>query len=60
MDKTVVSLMCENIKKLSVDIDEMVRNDANQAVDFIHDQYYYAQCELNLHLFDDLKLETQL
>ncbi len=43
MDKTVVSLMCENIKKLPVDIDQMLKSNPDKLVRFIHGQYRIAQ-----------------
>lgn len=50
MDKTVVSLMCENIKKLPVDVEEMVRNCPEKAGRFVHGQYIAARRELSMSL----------
>lgn len=47
MEKTVVSLMCDNINKQLVDIDEMVIRIPEQAIHFIHGQYIEAKRELN-------------
>lgn len=47
MDKTVISLMCENIKKQSVDVDEMARQDAEEAIKYIHRQYRLAARQLS-------------
>lgn len=47
MDKTVVSLMCENIRKLPVDVNAMVRDDPDRAVRFIHGQYREAKREIS-------------
>ncbi len=58
MDKTVVSLMCENIKKLPVDINEMVRTDPERAVRFIHGQYLDAKSELSLKLSQELESQS--
>lgn len=47
MDKTVVSLMCENIQKQSVDLDEMIKEDSEKVILFIHGQYEEVQRQLN-------------
>lgn len=48
MDKKVVSLMCKNLKELSVDVDDMVKNDCEGAIRFIHDQYVSTKEYLDL------------
>lgn len=50
MDKTVVSLMCENIRKLRVDVNEMTRINPDMTIRFIHGQYLEARRELSLSL----------
>lgn len=52
MDKTVVSLMRENIRKLPVDVNEMNRTDPDMAIRFIHGQYLAARNEISLSLAD--------
>ncbi len=44
MRKTVVSLMCNNIKDQAADIDHW---DDEKAIKFIHSQYLKAQRQLN-------------
>ena len=47
MERTVVSLMCENIRSLAIDVDELVKVDQEKAIRFIHGQYKKAQRDLN-------------
>lgn len=47
MEKRVVSLMCDKIRNLKVDIDEMAYRAPENLIRFIHDQYEEAQEELN-------------
>jgi hypothetical protein len=46
MKKNVVSLMCDNIKNLKIDVDEMAYRAPDQLVRFIHGQYEMAQDQL--------------
>ena len=43
MEKKIVSLMCENIRKQSVDVDEMAKEDPKKAIAYIHEQYLIAK-----------------
>lgn len=43
MEKKIVSLMCENIKKQLVDVDEMAKKDPKEAIAYIHEQYLVAK-----------------
>ena len=46
MDKTIVSLMCKNIEKQCVDINKMVYENSEAAINYIHEQYLKAQKEM--------------
>ena len=47
MKRKVVSLMCANIKKQRVDIDKMVEFDREKAIRYLHNEYLYAQRQIN-------------
>ena len=47
MRKLAVSLMCNRIKKLKVDVDELAYNEPEKCIRFIHDQYEEAESNLN-------------
>lgn len=46
MDKTIVSLMCENIEKQFVDVNKMVLDNTEKAIQFIHGEYLKAEDQL--------------
>lgn len=46
MDKAVISLMCENIRKQHVDIDKMLRTDSKATISYIHRKKKEAEIEL--------------
>ena len=54
MKKTIVSLMFDNICRQSIDLDEMIKNNQENAIEFIHNQYLEASHQLN-----DLKYKSQ-
>jgi len=54
MDKMVISLMCKNIKEKQVNVNELAKESREKAIMFMHDQYLYAQRQLN-----DLGVESQ-
>jgi hypothetical protein len=43
MEKEIVSLMCESIKKQNIDVDEMALSNTEKAIEFIHGQYRLAE-----------------
>lgn len=43
MDKEIVSLMCEKIKEQSVDVNQMVRDNPEKAIVFLHGAYQLAK-----------------
>jgi hypothetical protein len=43
MDKRAVFLMCQNIKKQGIDIDQMVLDDVLEAVKYLHKEYKAAK-----------------
>jgi hypothetical protein len=45
MEKNIVSLMCKNIKKQGINLNEMLENDCEKTIDFIHSAYINAQKE---------------
>lgn len=47
MIKKVVSLMCNNIKNLKIDVDEIAYKEPEKCIRFIHDQYEEAEASLN-------------
>lgn len=47
MDKMTIRMMCDNINKLKIDIDEMAYNNPEKCVRFIHGQYEEAKVKLN-------------
>ena len=47
MDKTVVSLMCDKIRNLKVDVDEMAYKQPEKCIRFIHECYDQAEEELD-------------
>ena len=50
MEKMAVSLMCENIEKQQVDVDEMAKRNPEKTIRFIHRQYLEAQRQLNVQM----------
>ena len=54
MEKTVISLMCKNIKEKHVDVNELVKCNPKEAISFMHDQYLCALRQLK-----DEKAEIQ-
>jgi hypothetical protein len=47
MRKTVVSLMCEKIKKQWADIDEALLQNPEKVIDYIHGEYKLAFAQIN-------------
>ncbi len=43
MKKKIIYLMCQNIKKSGIDIDQFAINNPDQAVRYIHNQYAIAE-----------------
>lgn len=43
MDKTTVSLMCKQIRDSGVDVNKMVFEDSEKAIEYLHGQYLMAQ-----------------
>lgn len=52
MEKEIVSLMCQNIRSQFIDIDEMVQNDPERTIEYIHGQYKLAAI-----MFDQKKFQ---
>lgn len=50
MRKKIVYLMCKNIAQQSVNLDEMINEDPDKAIHFIHSQYIFAHKEYNREL----------
>ena len=46
MDKKVISLMCENIKNIGIDLDHLAVDDQEETIDFIHNQYRIAENQI--------------
>jgi hypothetical protein len=42
-DKEIVCLICQNLKKSGIDINKMIHEDKNQAVEFLYKQYKMAK-----------------
>lgn len=47
MDKATVSLMCQRLREQCVDVNKMVFDDPELAIDFIHGQYRLAAIQLS-------------
>lgn len=47
MDKTVVSLLCETLKRYDIDVDKIHATHPEQAVNLIHMTYDIAANQLN-------------
>jgi uncharacterized protein YijF (DUF1287 family) len=61
MDKTIVCLMCENIRARQVDLDKMFKADLEKTIDFLHNQYEEARLQLNQqHGSQSVSLESFL
>lgn len=46
MEKTALCLMYEKIKRSGVDIDKLVYEDEEQAIDYLHEQYRLVEDSL--------------
>ena len=47
MDKTAISLMCQKLREQCIDVNRMVIEDPDSAIDFIHGQYRIALSQLS-------------
>lgn len=39
MEKTALYLMCEKIRRSGVDLNKLIYEDEEQAIDYLHEQY---------------------